>query len=304
MTPDETSPDELFSIGSIAELTGISSDTIRVWERRYGKPQPIRLPSGHRRYTRDHVRWLRRVAEALALGYRPSQVVTMAEGSVNRLLTGDEPPDITPEMTAIVRSVLRFDDGDVRRRLDAYVEAHGFRPFINDLVHPILQLTGRSWTDGTMFIRHEHLLSEIVHDYLRALRYSQTYPTTAPVIVFATLSGERHGLGLQMAAIIAGLEEFKPLVLGADTPNSEITLAARDAKATVVGVGVSLATGGVETDRQLGELRKDLDAGIHLVIGGQGARGVRRGPRGVDYIRDLDEFSAYLRTILEERAAS
>ena len=42
--------------------TGIGRDTLRVWERRYGRPEPIRLPSGHRRYTAEQIRWLRRVA--------------------------------------------------------------------------------------------------------------------------------------------------------------------------------------------------------------------------------------------------
>jgi DNA-binding transcriptional MerR regulator len=303
-TPHESPREELFSIGTMAELTGISSDTIRVWERRYGKPKPIRLPSGHRRYTAEHVRWLRRVAETLALGYRPSHVVSLADGAINQLLTGDAPREISSEVDAIVKGVLRFDDTAVRDRLNDYVETHGFRAFVDDLLQPLLQLTGRSWADGTMYIRHEHLLSEIVHDFLRALRYGQRYSPNAPIIALATLTGERHGLGLQMAAIIAGLESFRPLVLGAETPNAEIILAANDAKAVVVGVGVSLATGGVETDRHLGELRRSLDPAIRLVIGGQGARGVRRGPRGVDYIRTLDDFSTYLRTIRDNRAAS
>ena len=38
---------------------------MRIWERRYGRPEAVRLPSGHRRYTDAQVTWLRRVAEAL-----------------------------------------------------------------------------------------------------------------------------------------------------------------------------------------------------------------------------------------------
>ena len=67
------SVDRHYSIGEIAERTGITVDTVRVWERRYGRPVPVRLPSGHRRYTEDHLVWLRRVAEALALGRRAGE---------------------------------------------------------------------------------------------------------------------------------------------------------------------------------------------------------------------------------------
>ena len=42
--PDtKTSPNDLVSIGRVAELCGISVATLRVWERRYGKPVPTRL---------------------------------------------------------------------------------------------------------------------------------------------------------------------------------------------------------------------------------------------------------------------
>jgi DICT domain-containing protein/predicted DNA-binding transcriptional regulator AlpA len=39
------------SIGEIVERTGLSEPTLRVWERRYGFPQPRRTASGHRRYS-------------------------------------------------------------------------------------------------------------------------------------------------------------------------------------------------------------------------------------------------------------
>jgi hypothetical protein len=45
----------------VAERTGIAAGTIRMWEQRYGFPEPQRLPSGYRRYTPEDVETLRRV---------------------------------------------------------------------------------------------------------------------------------------------------------------------------------------------------------------------------------------------------
>jgi DICT domain-containing protein len=56
--------DEL-SIGDVADLTGLAAGTIRMWEQRYGAPQPRRRPSGYRAYGRDDVDLLRR-----AIAYR------------------------------------------------------------------------------------------------------------------------------------------------------------------------------------------------------------------------------------------
>lgn len=42
--------DRLLTIGALAERTGLSPATLRMWEQRHGFPRPQRLDSGHRRY--------------------------------------------------------------------------------------------------------------------------------------------------------------------------------------------------------------------------------------------------------------
>ena len=79
-------PAELYSIGAAAKASGISTDSIRIWERRYGRPKPVRLDSGHRRYTAEQIRWLRRVGEALAVGMRAGAVVPLSSEELDDLL--------------------------------------------------------------------------------------------------------------------------------------------------------------------------------------------------------------------------
>lgn len=54
-------PDQL-TIREVARETGVSEGTLRMWETRYGFPDPQRLPSGHRRYSDDHIVQVRQVA--------------------------------------------------------------------------------------------------------------------------------------------------------------------------------------------------------------------------------------------------
>jgi DNA-binding transcriptional MerR regulator len=42
---------ELLTIGQMARRTGVSVPTLRAWEDRHGFPRPVRLGSGHRRFT-------------------------------------------------------------------------------------------------------------------------------------------------------------------------------------------------------------------------------------------------------------
>ena len=62
-------------IGAIAQEIGLTKDTLRVWERRYGFPQPRRSPGGERLYPQEQVTKLRLVKRLLDAGHRPSKVL-------------------------------------------------------------------------------------------------------------------------------------------------------------------------------------------------------------------------------------
>jgi DICT domain-containing protein len=49
------------AIRDVAEQTGLAAGTIRMWEQRYGFPEPQRTPSGYRQYSPQDVETLRRV---------------------------------------------------------------------------------------------------------------------------------------------------------------------------------------------------------------------------------------------------
>src|SRR5947209_9428649 len=52
------------SIGEIANRSGVAVGTLRMWESRYGFPDPQRLASGHRRYTELDLERVRTVIRA------------------------------------------------------------------------------------------------------------------------------------------------------------------------------------------------------------------------------------------------
>ena len=54
----------LMSIGAIARATGVPTNTLRTWERRYGFPASQRIASGHRRYSLNTLSRLRLVIES------------------------------------------------------------------------------------------------------------------------------------------------------------------------------------------------------------------------------------------------
>jgi DICT domain-containing protein len=85
------------AIKDVAERTGIAPGTIRMWEQRYGFPEPRRTASGYRRYNDDDVEALRRVASFRRLGLS-------IPAAIDRVKVADETPD-RPSIYAAVASV-------------------------------------------------------------------------------------------------------------------------------------------------------------------------------------------------------
>jgi DNA-binding transcriptional MerR regulator len=289
-------PDAGLSIGDVAKATGIGPDTIRAWERRFGRPKPIRLPSGHRRYFQQDVRWLRRVAEALARGHRAGVAVPATEQALAALLgPGDEAERAeSAETVGVLDAVRAYRRGEVEAELDAAWRELGPDAFLEQRVAPLLHTVGRRWVDGTLEMRHEHFLTEVLQDFLRARRMAAPAVQAGPRIVLATLPDEEHGLGLQMAALVCADRGFASHILGTEAPAIEIASSARELRAMAVAISVSLASGGVATDQSLAELRRVLPHRTTLLAGGEGARRGRRGVRGIVYLEDLRQLGAWL----------
>ncbi len=70
--------DPTLSIGDLADATGVSTATLRIWETRHGFPEPTRLASGHRRYGETDVRAVRRVVDLRDSGVRLDAAIAQA----------------------------------------------------------------------------------------------------------------------------------------------------------------------------------------------------------------------------------
>ena len=66
---DPTQPEEIFGIGEVSRLTGISDHALRVWERRYQVVDPGRTESRRREYTREDIRRLSLLKALVDLGH-------------------------------------------------------------------------------------------------------------------------------------------------------------------------------------------------------------------------------------------
>ena len=78
MNPPATSAALVFNIAATERDTGLSKDTLRVWERRYGFPNPKRDASGERLYSSLHIEQLRVLKRLVDAGERPGRLMTLS----------------------------------------------------------------------------------------------------------------------------------------------------------------------------------------------------------------------------------
>ena len=81
VAPKRSRPLLLTAIGRVERETGLAKDTLRVWERRYGFPKPLRDGNGERVYPPEQVEKLRVIRRLMDGGMRPGKLVgaTLAE---------------------------------------------------------------------------------------------------------------------------------------------------------------------------------------------------------------------------------
>ena len=75
------------TIGDLAERTGVSQATLRMWEQRHGFPRPERLASGHRRYTEADAVQVSAVVRRRDAGVRLDAAISEALAEAQRAPT-------------------------------------------------------------------------------------------------------------------------------------------------------------------------------------------------------------------------
>jgi len=79
-------PRPLYGIGTVARLTGLKPDTLRVWERRYGLGASHKSDTGRRQYTQSDLEHLQLVAALVNDGARIGEIASSERKTLEMLL--------------------------------------------------------------------------------------------------------------------------------------------------------------------------------------------------------------------------
>ena len=253
------------------------TNTLRTWERRYGFPRSVRLPSGHRRYDQEQITYVRWIIRALEAGHRPSSLESLDLATLRGLVQdsrGSNPSTdtaVNSQLDAWMEAVNQHDTAGLEKIMLKDWSRHGAVTFLDGLVTGFLQRIGQGWADGGLTIGQEHAASETLANFLSTRWRAMEAGATGNAVVLTTLPGERHGLGLHQAAVILAIHGFKIHFLGSDTPISSIVDSAKRVMTEAVMVSVSINAQRMDAREMLMALRQSLPPNIQLIVGGSGA---------------------------------
>ena len=256
-------------IGELEQRVGVSSHTLRAWERRYGLFEPARTAGGYRLYSPGDERRARAVIALRDRGISASEACrrVLAEERLDERAGGDlSPMSIAAILDALDQAVTELDEVAAHALVDRLLREHDFDVAVRDGLMPFLARIGDRWAAGEISVAHEHFASHLVRRRLSALSLAWA-GGTGPLAVLACPPGERHDIPLLVLGLLLARAGWRIRFLGNDTPLPALAAACRQLQPDVV---VLSATRTATVQHHQGALRR-LGAVYRVALGGRGA---------------------------------
>lgn len=256
-----------YSIAAVSKLTGVSCHALRVWERRYQFPTPLRSASGHRRYTADQVGVLRHLASLLSAGRPIGELID--EHRAGRLALragpGREAKEKAPS-AAIIDFLLAGEMAKADAMIDRLAERSSPVDLAQRVIGPAMIDVGERWFRGECDVFQEHYalgsLSNRLGGLLDRARRSNIQPRRK--VLIGAVEGDRHEGGVLMVSLALELAGWRALPMGVDLPVSQYRKAVEAWRPDAIGLSFVLSRNINKRFRELSEIRD-----VPILVGGR-----------------------------------
>ncbi len=261
-----------YRIQVVSQMTGVSTATLRAWERRYGFPSPGRSASAYRLYSQRDVDLVRRMQALLEKGLSPSEAARQVldeTPAAEPIGATDDPYDLA--VRRILAAVESLDTNalqiELRRALllDSGIVAY------QRILRPALVEIGALWHAGKISVASEHFASHLIASSLLDLMRLTAVPQDAERVLLACFPEEQHVIPLYGAGLELASWGYRPVVLGARTPASAIARGIEAIRPALVGLSVTISPGSAGHAREIVDAYADACRDVPWVVGGAAA---------------------------------
>ena len=259
-------------IGELSRRSGVRTDTLRAWERRYGLLRPERTEGGFRLYGAEDERRVRTMKSLIDSGVSAAEAARLASAT-----SAADPPrersaaplsgETLEGQTRRLRDALEdFDDVAANEVLDEVLAAFTIDALAERVVLPVLREIGNRWESGEASVAQEHFATGVLR--ARMLSAARNWGAgVGPLALLACPPGELHDLGLVVFGLVLSARGWRIAYLGPDTPIDSVADAARELRPQAI----VLAALGEERFEAVRDDLRALAAESRLLLGGAGA---------------------------------
>jgi MerR family transcriptional regulator, light-induced transcriptional regulator len=237
-----------FTIKVVAERTGVSTHTLRAWERRYGVPKPKRgADNRYRLYAEDDIAdvlWLKQQVESGIPPAQASALLRQRREQPRAFASAEASQPIAAMQIALQDAFTQADEVMARQILDEAFALFTPEQVALQIIEPAMKEIGERWMRNEMSVWQEHLASNIVRQKILAVLQSQYAPPLAvPYVVAACAPAEEHELGLLIFTLLARWRGWRAAYLGQGTPLADISHLARQTHPNVIAISITTVLG-------------------------------------------------------------
>jgi len=231
----------IYNIGAVVRMTGVPDATLRVWERRYGFPQPARTAGGHRLYSESQVRRVQWIKTQIDDGMQTRQAIRALhslerEGHIpeNLLIS----PAIRPQekenaslnvfQERLTTALLAHDVEKADQLLSEVLVVHPLENLILDVIRPTLADIGLAWREGRTTVATEHFTTHYLRHRLLMWMLTGPRPHAVQPIVLACAPGEWHEGSLLILGVLLRRRHWPVAYLGQSVPLHDLATFVRE----------------------------------------------------------------------------
>lgn len=214
-----------YSIKDLESLSGIKAHTIRIWEKRYQLLDPERSDTNIRFYSNEDVKRILNVAMLVKNGYKISNVASFDAAKLqyevlrqNRNLSDPE-----KNIDRLILHTVNLDLMGFELLISKIIEENGFPKVIQNVVFPFFERIGVLWQAGSIFVTHEHFVSNLVRKHLIVETARANNLSSDKSMLFFLPEDEMHELGLLFLNYLAANAGYRCIYLGQNVPFDDLS---------------------------------------------------------------------------------
>lgn len=264
-----------YRIHIAAELSGVSVELIRAWERRYGVLTPERTPSGYRVYTDRDVAILKRLKQLTDEGVSISDAAKLLPRIQADLLLAPAAalPEVTPSAVegwraAVLAAAEAYEQARVSAIIDEVLAALPPLKAFEEVLAPVQREVGERWHAGRFTVAQEHLVSQVVRARLVGLLHASPENAGRRHAVLACFPDEEHEIGLLGAALRLRHSGVRVTLLGQRVPAVDLGRAVGALRPHLVGLSAVTNRGAAMFEDMLARIMEGIPKGTPVWVGG------------------------------------